>query len=152
MLAPPASPPDPAPAAAPPPAPAEPPAAPPPAAPAVEAVPPSDAPAADPAAAKVLAPGDIPPPPAPDAADNQAAQVADKDDPPLKQANPFRKRLDAPEFPKGMEWINTRPLTKADLKGKFVLLDFWTYCCINCMHILPELKKLEQRVSRTSWS
>ena len=32
----------------------------------------------------------------------------------------------------------------ADLRGKFVLLDFWTYCCINCMHILPELKKLEQ--------
>ena len=31
-----------------------------------------------------------------------------------------------------------------DLRGKFVLLDFWTYCCINCMHILPELKKLEQ--------
>jgi DNA-binding beta-propeller fold protein YncE len=30
-----------------------------------------------------------------------------------------------------------------DLRGKFVLLDFWTYCCINCMHILPELKKLE---------
>ena len=29
------------------------------------------------------------------------------------------------------------------LRGKFVLLDFWTYCCINCMHILPELKKLE---------
>src|SRR6185436_7557571 len=45
--------------------------------------------------------------------------------------------------PKGLEWINSRPLTKNDLKGKFVLLDFWTYCCINCMHILPELKKLE---------
>ncbi|MCA9228855.1 MAG: redoxin domain-containing protein, partial [Planctomycetales bacterium] len=28
-------------------------------------------------------------------------------------------------------------------KGKFVILDFWTYCCINCIHILPELKKLE---------
>jgi DNA-binding beta-propeller fold protein YncE len=32
-----------------------------------------------------------------------------------------------------------------DLKGKFVLFDFWTYCCINCMHILPELKKLEKK-------
>ncbi|PQO34055.1 hypothetical protein C5Y97_17345 [Blastopirellula marina] len=43
-----------------------------------------------------------------------------------------------------MEWINTKgPLELKDLKGKFVLLDFWTYCCINCMHILPELKKLE---------
>ncbi|MBI1901161.1 MAG: redoxin domain-containing protein [Planctomycetia bacterium] len=44
-----------------------------------------------------------------------------------------------------MEWLNTSgPLEVQDLKGKFVILDFWTYCCINCMHILPELKKLEQ--------
>lgn len=64
---------------------------------------------------------------------------------PLKPANPFRVRIDIPEFPKDLEWINTRPLTKRDLKGKFVLLDFWTYCCINCMHILPELKKLEKQ-------
>jgi thiol-disulfide isomerase/thioredoxin/sugar lactone lactonase YvrE len=60
-------------------------------------------------------------------------------------ANPFPQRLVAPEFPKNVAWLNSRPLTKADLKGKFVLLDFWTYCCINCMHILPELKKLEQQ-------
>jgi len=33
-----------------------------------------------------------------------------------------------------------------------VLLDFWTYCCINCMHILPELHKLEQAWPITSWS
>ena len=62
----------------------------------------------------------------------------------LKGANPFARRLKAPEFPKGLTWINSRPLSKEDLKGKFVLLDFWTYCCINCMHILPELKKLEE--------
>ena len=36
------------------------------------------------------------------------------------------------------------PLSLNDLRGRFVLLDFWTYCCINCMHVLPELKKLEQ--------
>ena len=42
--------------------------------------------------------------------------------------------------------MNTaQPLELAALRGKFVLLDFWTYCCINCMHILPELKKLEQK-------
>ena len=47
-------------------------------------------------------------------------------------------------------WLNTGgPLRKQDLKGKFVLLDFWTYCCINCMHILPELKKLEQAYPNT---
>ena len=60
-------------------------------------------------------------------------------------ANPFGVKIDAPEFPNGATWLNTVPLTKKDLKGKFVLLDFWTYCCINCMHILPELKKLEQQ-------
>ncbi|MBI3466902.1 MAG: redoxin domain-containing protein [Planctomycetes bacterium] len=44
-----------------------------------------------------------------------------------------------------MDWINTAgPIDLADLRGKFVVLDFWTYCCINCMHVLPELKKLEQ--------
>jgi DNA-binding beta-propeller fold protein YncE len=37
-----------------------------------------------------------------------------------------------------------KPLSAEELRGRFVLLDFWTYCCINCMHILPELKKLEE--------
>jgi YVTN family beta-propeller protein len=59
--------------------------------------------------------------------------------------NPFARRLDVPEFPKDLEWLNSKRLTKKDLKGKFVLFDFWTYCCINCMHILPELKKLEEK-------
>ncbi|HLA83333.1 MAG TPA: thioredoxin-like domain-containing protein, partial [Thermoguttaceae bacterium] len=48
------------------------------------------------------------------------------------------------ELPGGLDWLNTeRPLRLAELRGKLVLMDFWTYCCINCMHILPELKKLE---------
>lgn len=52
----------------------------------------------------------------------------------------------APEFPGGLEWFNTAaPLRLADLRGKFVVLDFWTYCCINCMHILPDLKRLERK-------
>jgi DNA-binding beta-propeller fold protein YncE len=59
------------------------------------------------------------------------------------QTHPFPQRISVPEFPPNLTWLNSKPLTKADLKGKFVLLDFWTYCCINCMHILPELKKLE---------
>lgn len=59
--------------------------------------------------------------------------------------HPFPQRISIPDFPKDMEWLNVGgPLRKQDLKGKFVLLDFWTYCCINCIHILPELKKLEQ--------
>ena len=32
-----------------------------------------------------------------------------------------------------------------DLKGKVVVLDFWTYCCINCMHVLPDLEFLETK-------
>src|SRR5690242_13678782 len=55
-------------------------------------------------------------------------------------------RPDAPEFPAGVQWLNTdRPLSLRELRGKFVLLDFWTYCCINCMHIIPDLKKLEAK-------
>jgi sugar lactone lactonase YvrE len=57
---------------------------------------------------------------------------------------PFAGHVPAPSLDGGLEWLNTdRPLTLADLRGKFVLLDFWTYCCINCMHTLPEIKKLE---------
>ena len=59
---------------------------------------------------------------------------------------PFERRFDVDDFPRGIKWLNTRePLSKRDLRGKFVLLDFWTYCCINCIHILPELKKLEKK-------
>ena len=50
----------------------------------------------------------------------------------------------APEFPAGLDWLNVaEPLDFAGLRGKFVLLDFWTYGCINCIHIIPDLKRLE---------
>ncbi|HVX86568.1 MAG TPA: thioredoxin-like domain-containing protein [Phycisphaerae bacterium] len=53
----------------------------------------------------------------------------------------------APDFPADFAWLNTdQPLSfHGNLKGQVVLLDFWTYCCINCMHVLPELDALEQR-------
>ncbi len=55
-----------------------------------------------------------------------------------------RPAVRAPEFPAGMQWLNTdTPLSLAALRGKVVLLDFWTYCCINCMHIIPDLTYLE---------
>jgi uncharacterized protein YyaL (SSP411 family)/thiol-disulfide isomerase/thioredoxin len=42
-------------------------------------------------------------------------------------------------------WLNTdRPLPLEALRGRVVVLDFWTYCCINCMHVLPELAALEK--------
>ena len=50
----------------------------------------------------------------------------------------------APAIPTGVTWFNVeKPLTLPDLKGKVVLLDFWTLGCINCQHIIPDLKKLE---------
>lgn len=60
----------------------------------------------------------------------------------------FRRRLPISEeiWEPTADWVNSEPLTlKKDLKGKFVLLDFWTFCCINCQHILPELEKLEEK-------
>lgn len=57
-----------------------------------------------------------------------------------------RKMIRAPELDGGTGWLNTdRPIYIKNLKGKVVLLDFWTYCCINCMHIIPDLKKLEAK-------
>lgn len=55
-------------------------------------------------------------------------------------------RVRAPEIIGGKGWLNTdKPLSIAALKGKFILLDFWTYGCINCIHIIPDLKKLEAK-------
>ena len=52
----------------------------------------------------------------------------------------------AKDFPKGFTWLNTdRPLSLDDLKGHVVVLDFWTYCCINCMHTLPDLEWIEKK-------
>ncbi|HEX7331271.1 MAG TPA: thioredoxin-like domain-containing protein [Pyrinomonadaceae bacterium] len=57
-----------------------------------------------------------------------------------------RTRVRAPEITGGRGWLNTdKPLSLAALKGKIVLLDFWTYGCINCIHIIPDLKKLEAK-------
>jgi DNA-binding beta-propeller fold protein YncE len=57
---------------------------------------------------------------------------------------PFSRHLPVPAFPAGAAWINTTaPIRWEQLRGKFVLLDFWTLGCINCMHVIPELKKLE---------
>ncbi|NHC22004.1 redoxin domain-containing protein [Nocardioides sp. IC4_145] len=54
-------------------------------------------------------------------------------------------RVRAPELV-GRGWLNTDgPLHLADLRGRFVLLDFWTFCCINCLHVLDELKPVEEK-------
>ena len=53
----------------------------------------------------------------------------------------------APAFPTGLDWINTggKPVTIQELKGKVVLLDFWTYGCVNCFHVIDDLEKLEAK-------
>jgi thiol-disulfide isomerase/thioredoxin len=55
-------------------------------------------------------------------------------------------RVRAPEL-RGRNWLNTggKALTLRDLRGKIVLLDFWTFCCINCLHVLDELRPLEEK-------
>jgi thiol-disulfide isomerase/thioredoxin len=55
-------------------------------------------------------------------------------------------RVRAPEL-RGRGWLNTggSDLRLADLRGRFVLLDFWTFCCVNCLHVLDELRPLEER-------
>ena len=45
-----------------------------------------------------------------------------------------------PTLPKATAWLNSPPLTNADLKGKVVLVDFWTYSCINCLRTLPYVR------------
>ena len=56
-------------------------------------------------------------------------------------------RVRAPELVGAGGWLNTggRSLSLAELRGKVVLLDFWTFCCVNCLHVLDELRPLEQR-------
>jgi DNA-binding beta-propeller fold protein YncE len=55
----------------------------------------------------------------------------------------------APELEGGVGWLNTAgPVRLKDLRGKFVILDFWTLCCINCIHTLPDLAKLEKKYAK----
>ena len=55
-------------------------------------------------------------------------------------------RVRAPEL-RGRRWLGTggAELSLAALRGKIVLLDFWTFCCVNCLHVLDELRELEER-------
>ncbi|MCZ7417821.1 NHL domain-containing thioredoxin family protein [Streptomyces sp. WMMC897] len=57
-----------------------------------------------------------------------------------------RARVRAPELT-GRSWLNTggKELSLADLRGRTVILDFWTFCCINCLHVLDELRELEEK-------
>ncbi|MGW1894507.1 NHL domain-containing thioredoxin family protein [Streptomyces sp. NPDC002004] len=60
---------------------------------------------------------------------------------------PRRARVRAPELIGKGGWLNTggTSYTLADLRGRIVILDFWTFCCINCLHVLDELRELEEK-------
>ncbi|MFE3903146.1 NHL domain-containing thioredoxin family protein [Streptomyces sp. NPDC059153] len=58
-----------------------------------------------------------------------------------------RTRVRAPELIGKGGWLNTgdQQYTLADLRGRIVILDFWTFCCVNCLHVLDELRELEEK-------
>src|SRR2546430_15030324 len=64
----------------------------------------------------------------------------------MTSSPPLGPRVRAPEL-QGRGWLNTggKALTLANLPGKIILLDFWTFCCVNCLHVLDELRPLEGR-------
>jgi thiol-disulfide isomerase/thioredoxin len=51
----------------------------------------------------------------------------------------------APEFAGLGHWVNSPPLTMASLRGKVVLVDFWTYSCVNCLNALPYVQAWDAR-------
>lgn len=57
-------------------------------------------------------------------------------------------RVRAPRLT-GRSWLNTPGGERPDLSGKIVLLDFWTFCCANCLHVLDELRELEHEFADT---
>ncbi len=68
---------------------------------------------------------------------------------PVLTADQLEGRIHAPDFPAGLEWLNSaNPISIEHLRGKIVLLSFWTFSSINCMHVMPDLKKLEDKYAR----
>ncbi|MFF7354958.1 MULTISPECIES: thioredoxin-like domain-containing protein [Streptomyces] len=65
----------------------------------------------------------------------------------MTDSAPRRARVRAPELVGKGGWLNTgdTQYTLADLRGRIVVLDFWTFCCINCLHVLDELRELEEK-------
>ncbi|MEU3849274.1 NHL domain-containing thioredoxin family protein [Streptomyces sp. NPDC029554] len=65
----------------------------------------------------------------------------------MNDAAPRRARVRAPELTGKGGWLNTggHRYSLTDLRGRIVILDFWTFCCINCLHVLDELRELEEK-------
>ncbi|MGW3283717.1 NHL domain-containing thioredoxin family protein [Streptomyces sp. NPDC001002] len=69
----------------------------------------------------------------------------------MSDSTPRRVRVRAPELVGKGGWLNTgdKRYTLADLRGRIVVLDFWTFCCVNCLHVLDELRELEEKHADT---
>jgi len=52
---------------------------------------------------------------------------------------------DAPDFKEIKTWFNSKPLKVRELHGKVLLIDFWTYSCVNCVRTLPHIKTLHEK-------
>ncbi|MFE5211273.1 thioredoxin-like domain-containing protein [Streptomyces sp. NPDC056600] len=65
----------------------------------------------------------------------------------MNDSAPRRARVRAPELIGKGGWLNTggKQYTLSDLRGRVVVLDFWTFCCVNCLHVLDELRELEEK-------
>ncbi|WP_030193162.1 NHL domain-containing thioredoxin family protein [Streptomyces sp. NRRL S-87] len=66
---------------------------------------------------------------------------------PAPPATTRRARVRAPELIGKGGWLNTggKDLSLTGLRGRIIILDFWTFCCINCLHVLDELRELEEK-------
>lgn len=75
-----------------------------------------------------------------------AAAQEEEGDEPVDSRYAGSPEFPAPDFPQGLDWLNvSAPLSLEDLRGKVVVLDFWTYGCINCIHMIPTLRRLEEK-------
>ncbi|WPF82135.1 NHL domain-containing thioredoxin family protein [Sanguibacter sp. 4.1] len=83
----------------------------------------------------------------------RSSAVSSPTGPACRQNRPVSATTPSPRLPRvraselvGRGWLNTGgvDVTLADLRGKIVVLDFWTFCCVNCLHVLDELRELEE--------
>jgi thiol-disulfide isomerase/thioredoxin len=58
---------------------------------------------------------------------------------------PTNGKGSAPEFPPGTQWLQSKPLTLASLRGQVVVVHFWTFGCINCVHNYPVYKAWQEK-------
>lgn len=61
---------------------------------------------------------------------------------------PILGKIRAPEFPNDLTWVNSPPLSLAALRGTPILLDFWTYSCVNCLRTVPHIQEWHEKYGK----